>query len=56
MPSTVPSRYNDEDCPALCPATCGQDEMMCPGGTDPNGERKELAAEFAKKVNQNFDF
>ena len=25
------------ECPSFCPATCNFDEMMCPGGEDPNG-------------------
>ena len=25
------------ECPAHCPVNCGMEEMMCPGGEDPNG-------------------
>ena len=43
MPSTVPSWTNGEDCAAHCPATCGEDEMMCSGGTDDNGQNVFVA-------------
>ena len=44
MPSSVPSRTTGEDCMAHCPATCGQDEMMCPGGTDIDGMQRNCTS------------
>ena len=36
-PSEGPMGKDGIECPAHCPANCGMEEMMCPGGEDPNG-------------------
>ena len=54
MPSTVPSWTNGEDCAAHCPATCGEDEMMCSGGTDDNGQNGFVAVRMMVNKILNF--
>ena len=37
VPYLGPMGKDGMECPAYCPANCGMEEMMCPGGEDPNG-------------------
>merc|ERR1719383_198649 len=34
IPMSVQGVYEGTECPNICPVTCGENEMVCPGGTD----------------------
>ena len=50
MLSTVPSETTGEECPAHCPATCQQEEQICPGGIDFNGKSSTIVIQVSFKA------